>query len=41
MTGLPLGPVVDSTPPPLPARVVQAGRSVTLVPLRPAHAGDL
>jgi RimJ/RimL family protein N-acetyltransferase len=37
----PLGPEVDTTPRPLPARVTLAGRSVTLEPLHPRHAAEL
>jgi RimJ/RimL family protein N-acetyltransferase len=37
----PLGPEVDSTPRPLPARMPIAGRSVTLEPLHPRHASEL
>ncbi|WP_114377817.1 GNAT family N-acetyltransferase [Elioraea thermophila] len=41
MTALPLGPAVDDTPRPLPARIAHAGRSVRLEPLGPSHAADL
>ena len=37
----PLGPEVDPTPRPLPARVPLAGRSVMLEPLHPRHAAEL
>lgn len=37
----PLGPEVDTTPRPLPARIPHQGRSVTLEPLHPRHAADL
>jgi len=38
---LPLGPVVDSTPRPLPARVPHHGRSVDLEPLHVRHVPEL
>lgn len=41
MTVLPLGPAVDDTPRPLPARIAHAGHSVRLEPLAPSHAADL
>ena len=37
----PIGPEVDSTPRPLPARVPLAGRYVTLEPLHHGHAAEL
>ena len=41
MGPLPLGPEVDATPRPLPARIRIAGRTVTLEPMHPRHAADL
>jgi RimJ/RimL family protein N-acetyltransferase len=41
MGALPLGPEVDPTLRPLPARVRIAGRTVELEPLHPRHAADL
>ena len=41
MTTPPIGPLVDSTPRPLPARIPHAGRSVTLEPLAIRHAAEL
>ncbi|CAH2604095.1 GNAT family N-acetyltransferase [Rhodovastum atsumiense] len=41
MSPLPIGPEVDATPRPLPARVKIPGRTVTLEPLHPRHAPDL
>ncbi|GIX10519.1 GNAT family N-acetyltransferase [Elioraea sp.] len=38
---LPLGPEVDATPRPLPARVAHRGAHVTLEPLHVRHAPDL
>jgi len=38
---LPLGPEVDATPRPLPARIAHKGRSVDLEPLHVRHAPDL
>jgi RimJ/RimL family protein N-acetyltransferase len=38
---LPIGPAVDPTPRPLPARIPHRGESVTLEPLALRHAGDL
>ncbi len=38
---LPLGPPVDPTPRPLPARIPHRGRAVDLEPLHPRHAADL
>jgi len=40
-TDPPLGPVVDATPRPLPARVPHRGRSVDLEPLHVRHAAEL
>jgi RimJ/RimL family protein N-acetyltransferase len=37
----PLGPVVDDTPRPLPARVAHRGAAMTLEPLHVRHAPDL
>jgi len=37
----PLGPLVDATPRPIPARVPHRGRSVDLEPLHPRHAAEL
>jgi RimJ/RimL family protein N-acetyltransferase len=37
----PVGPLVDTMPRPLPARVPVEGRLVMLEPLAPHHAGDL
>jgi len=37
----PLGPEVDATPRPLPARIAHRGRSVDLEPLHLRHAADL
>ena len=37
----PLGPEVDPTPRPLPARIPHRGAAVTLEPLAPRHAEDL
>ena len=37
----PLGPLVDSTPRPLPARVRLRGREVELEPLHVRHAAEL
>ena len=39
--GPPLGPVVDDTPRPLPARIPHHGQNVDLEPLHPRHAPDL
>ncbi|MGG5817190.1 GNAT family N-acetyltransferase [Falsiroseomonas sp. HW251] len=41
MTDLPLGPEVDLTPRPLPARIPHHGAAVTLEPLAVRHAEDL
>lgn len=41
MTEQPIGPEVDPTPRPLPARVRLSGRSVELEPLHLRHAADL
>ena len=41
MSDRPLGPVVDATPRPLPARVPIRGRYVVLEPLHVRHAGEL
>jgi RimJ/RimL family protein N-acetyltransferase len=41
MTDLPVGPPVDTTPRPLPARIPHAGRVVTLEPLAVRHAAEL
>ena len=41
MTAPPIGPVVDATPRPLPARVPLRGTYVHLEPLHPRHAPDL
>ncbi len=41
MTAPPIGPAVDSTPRPLPARIPHPGRSVTLEPLAVRHAAEL
>jgi RimJ/RimL family protein N-acetyltransferase len=38
---LPLGPPVDPTPRPIPARVPHQGHSVALEPLHPDHAAEL
>ena len=40
-TDPPVGPRVDATPRPLPARVPHRGASVTLEPLHPRHAEEL
>ncbi len=37
----PVGPIIDATPRPLPARVPLRGRHVVLEPLHPRHAADL
>ena len=37
----PLGPLVDATPRPLPARIAHKGQSVDLEPLHIRHAEDL
>ena len=41
MNTLPLGPEVDPTPRPLPARSRMSGSTVELEPLHPRHAADL
>jgi RimJ/RimL family protein N-acetyltransferase len=41
MSDLPIGPVVDTTPRPLPARVRLKGRHAELEPLHVRHAPDL
>jgi len=41
MTDLPIGPELDTTPRPLPARIPHRGASVTLEPLAIRHADDL
>ena len=41
MTDRPIGPVVDATPRPLPARVPITGRYAVLEPLHRRHAADL
>ena len=41
MSGLPVGPQVDATPRPLPARIPHSGRSVDLEPLDVRHVPDL
>jgi RimJ/RimL family protein N-acetyltransferase len=41
VSGPPLGPEVDATPRPLPARVPHKGRSVDLEPLHVRHVPDL
>jgi RimJ/RimL family protein N-acetyltransferase len=41
LMGLPLGPAVDPTPRPLPARVPHRGRSVDLEPLELGHVPEL
>ena len=41
MSDLPIGPVVDTTPRPLPARTRIKGRYVELEPLHPRHAPEL
>ena len=41
MTALPIGPVVDATPRPLPPRTALRGTHVHLEPLHPRHAPDL
>lgn len=41
MTDRPLGPIVDSTPRPLPARVAMRGNAVVLEPLHRRHADEL
>lgn len=38
---VPLGPEVDPTPRPIPARIPHRGATVTLEPLAPRHAEDL
>lgn len=40
-TNPPVGPLVDATPRPIPARIAHRGRSVDLEPLHPRHAPDL
>jgi RimJ/RimL family protein N-acetyltransferase len=40
-TDPPVGPLVDATPRPLPARIAHKGRSVDLEPLHARHAADL
>lgn len=40
-TALPIGPEVDPTPRPLPARIPHAGATVTLEPLAIRHAAEL
>ena len=40
-TNPPLGPLVDATPRPLPARIPHKGQSVDLEPLHIRHAEDL
>lgn len=40
-TDPPLGPLVDTAPRPIPARVAHRGRSVDLEPLHPRHAAEL
>ncbi len=40
-TGLPIGPEIDTTPALRPQRVRLEGDHVELVPLEPAHAGEL
>lgn len=41
MSTTPLGPTVDATPRPLPARIPHRGQSVTLEPLAVRHAAEL
>jgi len=41
MSGLPLGPIVDATPRPVPARMPLHGRYVNLEPLHVNHTPDL
>ena len=41
MTTPPIGPAVDATPRPLPARIAHRGASVTLEPLAVRHAPEL
>lgn len=41
MNDRPIGPVVDSLPRPLPARIPMRGRHVVLEPLHPRHAPEL
>lgn len=41
MSGPPLGPEVDPTPRPLPARIAHRGRTVDLEPLHVRHTADL
>lgn len=41
MSDLPIGPIVDTTPRPLPARTARRGVHVHLEPLHPRHAPDL
>lgn len=41
MTILPVGPVVDDTPRPIPARIPHRGEHVTLEPLHVRHVPDL
>ena len=40
-TAPPVGPLVDTTPRPLPARIPHRGRAVDLEPLHPRHAAEL
>ena len=40
-TSPPVGPLVDATPRPLPARIPHRGQSVDLEPLHPRHTPDL
>ena len=40
-TSPPLGPLVDATPRPIPARIAHRGRAVDLEPLHPRHVGEL
>jgi RimJ/RimL family protein N-acetyltransferase len=40
-TDPPVGPLVDATPRPLPARIPHRGDAVTLEPLHPRHAPEL
>ena len=41
MSDLPIGPVVDATPRPVPPRIALRGEYVHLEPLHPRHAPDL
>ena len=41
MSEPPIGPIVDTTPRPLPARITHRGQHVVLEPLHPRHAPEL